>query len=313
MNRSFLPIVASAACLSACASFDGAPKPVITVAQADQMVALYPPDTVIGQLATYQTDGERTTYRNRVVSSYLMAADAKYDEFRRDISKSIKGGNVAFDLATLGLTGVASVWAKAADELAAAATVMAGSRASLNKELYFERTLPILLSLMDSSRLKVRSDILKGLSEPESTYTMQDAFSDIWRYQAAASIDGAIQQAAGAAADEAKQVKLDYSKAVALCEVSAELGKGRKDIMRGIEKEKNQAATATDAAAAAAHRATIQKVAIAAGMTDAKVAADKDATEAQVNSISDYVLTICSPETLATFRGAVIQAGVKLP
>jgi len=299
--------------LAGCTSFSGAPDPVITVAQADRMVALYPPDAVIAQLATYETDDERTTFRNRVVSAYLMASDAKYGQFRRDISKNVKGGNIAFDLATLGLTGLASRWTSAAKDLAASATVLGGARASLNRELYFERTLPTLLSLMDSSRLTVRSDILKGLSEPESLYTMQDAFSDLWRYQSAASIDGAIQQAAAAAAEEAKQAKLDYSKAVALCEVSDELGKGRKDIMRAVEKEARAAATEPDAAKAAEHRAVVQKVAVATGMADAEVAANEQATNSQLRAISDYLLTVCSPETLATFRSAVTQAGAQLP
>jgi hypothetical protein len=299
--------------VTGCTSFSGVPQPVITVAQADRMIGLYPPDSVISQIATYETDGERTTYRNRVVSAYLMAADAKYDQFRGDLSRNVKGGNVAFDLATLGLTGVASRWTSMAKDLAAGATIAGGARASLSRELYFEKTLPTLLSLMDSRRLTVRSDILKGLSEPESIYTMQDAFSDIWRYQSAASIDGAIQQAAAAAAEEAKAAKLDYSKAVALCEVSDEVGKGRKDIMRVVEKEARAAAAATDPAKIKEHRTVVQKVAIAAGVANAADAANVEATNAHLRAISDYLLTICSAETLAAFQSAAKQAGAKLP
>ncbi len=90
------------------------------------------------------TPDERTIERNRVVASYLMAADAKYDQFRGDLSRNVKGGNVAFDLATLGLTGLAlAPGRRLREDLAAGATVIGGARASLNRELYFEKTLPL--------------------------------------------------------------------------------------------------------------------------------------------------------------------------
>ena len=207
MARHLCAFLAPALFLSACTSFSGAPDPVISTVQAQKMIAGYSPEAVILALASLTSDAERTTYRNRVVASYLMASDAKYEQFRRDISKNVKGGNVAFDLATLGMTGLASQWAKAADELAAGATALAGGRATVNRELYFEKTLPTLMSLMESRRLTVRSDILKGLSQPESIYTMQDAFSDLWRYQSSATIDGAIQRAAAAAAERGRAAR----------------------------------------------------------------------------------------------------------
>lgn len=312
MVRNAYPFLVACLALAGCTSFSGAPQPVISVQQARAMIDLYPPDKVVQNIEAMTVPADRTSYRNRVVASYLMATDAYYDQFRRDLAKNVKGGNIGFDLATLGLTGLASQWKNAAGELATIATVTGGTRATLNKELYFEKTLPTLLSLMESRRLTVRSEILKGLSQPESAYTIQDAFSDLWRYQSAASIDGAIQQAAAAAADEAKDAKLDYSKAVELCTVDDEIDAGRRKIIDALQAEANAAAAATDAQVARGHRQRIQLAMAAAGKPEAAVPTDVTTTDAQLDAIADYVLTICSSQGVTDFTGKVRNAGVKI-
>jgi hypothetical protein len=301
-------IAAAALLLPGCTSFSGTPAPVITVAQAQALVADKLPDRVIANMATMSPD-QRTIERNRVVASYLMAADAKYDQFRGDLAGNVKGGNVAFDVLTLGLTGLASRWTSAAKDLAAGATVVGGTRASLNRELYFEQTLPTLLSLMDSKRLSVRTDILNGLAKPESEYTIEEAYSDIWRYQSAASIDGAIQQAAAGAAVDAQQAEYDYSKAVKLCRVPADVGGSRRSIMLAIDSLKRQASTA-DGQTAEANRTKIRDVAAAAGIADAALATDVPSTQAQVSQIGAYLRGLCSAEDVEAFKAKVQQAGV---
>ncbi len=162
---------------------------------------------------------------------------------------------------------------------------------------------------MDSSRLTVRADILKGLAQPETQYTIEDAFSDIWRYQAAASIDGAIQQAAAGAAQRADEAAIDYSKAVNFCTVPKVVATERQTIMYALENLVTRAELAPVADAQAA-RALIQKAAIAAGIKDAALAPDAAATQSQLLGISDYLLSLCSAEPVATFKQRLIMAGV---
>lgn len=311
MRRLFLVLCATA--LGGCASFSGAPRPVISTAQAQLLIANFNPDSVVAHMAGLG-EGERTSYRNRVVASYLMAADARYEEFRRSLSKSIKGGNLAFDAAGLGLTGLASAWRKAATDLAAGATALAGGRSSISRELYFEKTLPTLLSLMESERLSVRADILKGMAQSENDYSMHEAFADLWRYQAAASIDGAIQQAAEDAAEKAAektaQAKIDFGKAVKLCRPPADLAERRQKLQFALEAQADAALAANAADGAVAARTRIQKAAAAAGFTDAALTTDSDSTDAQLGQIADYLLTVCSAETLNAFEAKIKEAGV---
>lgn len=308
MLRGPFAAVALAILLAGCTSFSGSPQPVITIAQAQTLISGNLPNEVITRMAPMTPD-QRTIERNRVIASYMMAADSKYDQFRRDISQNVKGGNVAFDLATLGLTGLASQWKRAADELAAGANVVAGGRATINRELYFEKTLPTLLSLMDSSRLTVRADILRGLAQPETVYTIQDAYSDIWRYQAAASIDGAIQQAAAAASEKAQEAEIDYSKAVSYCTVPQAVATERQTIMWRLEDIAAEAETAAPDRAQAA-RQQIQQAALAAGVQGAVLSTDAATTNTQLKSIADYLLGLCAAEPVAAFKTRLTQAGV---
>jgi len=293
--------------LSACASFDGQPEPVISPLKATALIEGQDPSTVIAHMSHLGAD-ERTLYRNRVVAGHLLAMDARYYQFRRDLSRNVKGGNIGFELATIGTTGVASLWAKGADELAAVATALAGGRATVNRELYFEKTLPALLSLMDSKMLTVRSDILKGLSQSEDRYTIEEAFTDLWRYQSAASIDGAIQQAAAAAAEEAKAANIDYSKAVTFCRATNELADRRRAIQIAVEE--HEIAAESDPAKAVDSRKKIQAAAIAAGMSGAAPAANAEEAQIQITYVAEHLLTICSDATLASFSASLQQAGV---
>jgi hypothetical protein len=307
MKKRFCALAVLSVCLSACASFSGAPDPVITVADAQSAITGNKPGEVIQRMKDMTAD-QRTLERNRIVASYLLAADAKYGQFRRRLSWDVKGGNVLFDVATLGLTGLASSWKSAADDLAAAATVVGGTRASLNRELYFEKTLPTLLSLMDSSRLAVRADILKGLAQPETAYTIQDAFSDLWLYEEAATIDGAIQQAAAAAARKADEVAIDYSKAVKFCTVSDAVANERLMAMTALEDLVDESKHAP--AELAENRKILQQAAIAAGVSNAPLAANDADTSTQLDQISDYLLSLCNAEPVAAFKAKLTEKGV---
>ena len=281
--------------LSGCASFDGMPEPVIQSKTAINAIEKnYQLDAVITAMASLE-EGPRTNYRNRVVSAYLLALDARYFDFRRDLSRNIKGGNIGFDLALLGLTGSAAIWDSAAAELSAVATAIAGGKASLNRELYFERTLPALIALMEAQRLDVRSDILRGLTEIESEYTIEEAFGDLARYQAAASLDGAIQKASEVAAGEGSRAKYDYSKAVELCSPDPDVAEARRTLLR----ELNAGRQTSDG------RLRYAKAAVAAGMVDARPTEDDEVAFLQSQKIGDFMRNICTMDGVEKYKNAI--------
>jgi hypothetical protein len=300
--------------VSGCSTFDGRATPVLTVAQADLLVASYRPDYAIqtlGGIAASDVAG-RNTYRSRVVAAYLTAIDAHYDQFLRGLSRSGKGAHIGFDGLLLGLTGAGAIFDKAAGDLAAGATAVAGLRSSFDRELFADKALPILISLMDSRRLGVRADILRGLSRPEAAYTLEEAFSDLARYEAAGTIDGALADAATLAGARAEETQYDFSKAKDLCVVDTATDGERRRLMISLEQFERDAQNATDANVAATSRAEIQKAAQALGI-DARVApVDKVASFALLAKLRDQIEAQCNSAGVIALRGKITNAGVTL-
>jgi hypothetical protein len=278
-----------------CATFDGMPQPVFPAdATVARITAAYPLDTVVQSMAGQDGDA-RKIYRNRVAAAYLMAIDARYFAFRRGLSRNMKGGSLGFDLVLLGLTGSAAIWEQAADELAAAATGIAGARASVNRELYFERALPALISLMEAQRLDIRTAILRGLRESEDEYTVQELFADLARYEGAASIDGAIQKASEIAGQQSAQAQINFSRAIELCEAPDEVADARRIYFQQLETGRS-----TDAG-----RQRYARAAVIAGVSGAQPSEDETVHLQQQQAVADYLRGICTQQTLDLFKQQV--------
>ena len=301
--------------LSACATFDGRPASVISVQQASQMVSDYRPDVAIRNLGNIPASdvAGRNTYRNRVVAAYFTAIDANYNHFLRSLSRSGRGAHVGFDSILLGLTGAGAIFDGAASELAAAATSVGGVRSSFDRELFADRALPIIISLMDSRRLAVRADILRGLSMPEGTYTLEEAFSDLTRYESAGTIDGALSDAAVQAGNRAEETQYDYSRARDLCVVDTSTHEKRRALMVALEQFERNAGSTTDATVATQNRQSIQKAAQALGIEAPAAPADRAESFRLLGLVRDQVEAQCDGAGVDALRARIMDAGVTLP
>lgn len=281
--------------ISSCAALDGMPEPVFNSDSVVETVSSnYGFATAIGHMAeisasNYTGNENPRTYRDQVAAAYLMAIDTRYLEFRQHLSQSLKGGNIGFDLAILGLTGVGAMWGRVASDFSAAATGFAGARASVNRELYFERTLPALVSLMEAGRLEVRSRITAGLNQPVNEYTIQELFADLHSYEVAASLDTAIQRASELAASASSDARYDFSQAVELCEISDALGANMRNFAISLD------VTSEDGRARLARAATV------AGMNGAAASTDSEVQDGQRETVENYLDNICTQDALTDF------------
>jgi hypothetical protein len=301
--------------LCGCATFDGRPRQVMSVKTTQAILASYSPDEAIRTLGTIPaTDAAgRNTYRNRVIAAYLAAIDARYAQFLRGLSRSGKGMHVGFDGALLALTGAGAIFDKAASDLAAGATAVAGLRSSFDRELFADKALPILVSLMDSRRLAVRADITRSLSKPESAYTLEEAFSDLMRYESAGTIDGALSDAATSAGEQAKEAQYDFSKAKDLCVVDDATDAKRRALMTALESFEVAAEKAASAQEATQNRQSIQKAAQALGIAAPNTPTDKKTAFALLALIRDQIEAQCASAGVDGLRGKITNEGVKLP
>ena len=216
-----LPVLASTA---GCASFNGQATPVLSPATVGAVAAAYPPQTALATFYGKPVD-QRKAYRDEVIGAYLAAADLQFLTFRQDLSRQTKGTNVGFDLAILALTGTASLTGKTvANGLSAGAAGLTGSRAAIAKELWFDKTLPALLTAMEARRTVVRTTIMTRMREPAESYSLAEALNDLMAYQAAASLDAAIETVTTAAGEKASAADALYQQQVAFYSAPPETG-----------------------------------------------------------------------------------------
>lgn len=180
-----------AALLGGCASFSGAPTvdPATTLATADPLYASY----VTRFYAT--TDmAQRVAVRNEFIEQRSGVIDRAYAGFKESIYTQRVGSAVGVDIATLVLNaaGAALPDAGVKTGTSALSATLIGSKTSIDKNVYFDRTLPALLAQMDGQRSVVRERILAGMASDATLYPLMQAASDLDAYLQAGSVTGAI-------------------------------------------------------------------------------------------------------------------------
>ncbi|RDS75859.1 hypothetical protein DL238_14340 [Alteriqipengyuania lutimaris] len=210
----FLTLVGSFAFGSTgCVSLRGAPKSVISTSDAIDVVKLYRIPNVVSEYRQLSAPAQRV-YRNEILSAYFQAIDARYYEFRTGIAGEQRELVLGFDIAQLGLAGLATIAAKSAEELAAVSAVYAGTSASIDKNLYFDQTTVALIAGMDAQRLKVRTGIVQKMSLPSADYPLTAALADLVEYQNAGTLDQAIALVTDEAVKQRVEQKERFDRAV---------------------------------------------------------------------------------------------------
>lgn len=194
--------------LAGCASFDGAPPRPEQGAALDKVDAAYH-----AALKEYYdkaaNPAEQALVRNRFIEMRTGLIDHHYASFRSSLYAQRVGSAVGVDLATLGLNiaGVLTPGEHAKTAMNALSGGLIGGKASIDKNVYFDRTLPALLSQMEAQRNTVRLRLLTGMAEPTARYPLLQAAADLAEYYAAGTLAGAVagitQQAAAVEASSA--------------------------------------------------------------------------------------------------------------
>jgi hypothetical protein len=159
-----------------------------------------------------QDPTKRRTLRDVIVLSRVHAYDIEFDSFEKSLFTSGSGLSTGSDLTVLVLNGlgatIGGVTTKAA--LSAASAGIIGAQASINKDLFFQKTIPALLAQIEANRAKVELTIFAGLTQEDGKYPLLRADLDLEALKKAGGIPRAItditQQAANAT--DAAQAKI---------------------------------------------------------------------------------------------------------
>ncbi|HEY0414480.1 MAG TPA: hypothetical protein VGD66_15200 [Allosphingosinicella sp.] len=139
----------------------------------------------------------RGAYRNNVVMLCIKAINRRYDEFKAMLHQESTGSNLFTDIASLAATTGASISSgSAAKRLSAAGAFLIGTGSAINKDVFYQQTLPAIEAAMDTRR----DHILKNIIDAENgdpngtTYSLTSAGIDLDALQGAGNIYGGISE-----------------------------------------------------------------------------------------------------------------------
>ena len=189
--------VAAAVCammLFGCATIQngGAPAP-LSISGADLVVA----DkhlAATGDLAKVLDITLTTADRNRFINARLLSLDINYYSFVGSLSVERQNSDAAVQVAqiALGVAGVSTAAARTKTNLAAATAALTGVKAIVDKEYYFNKSVPALLAMMNAQRSAVLQKIKTSMNESVEQYDARAVMDDLSAYQRAGTLIGAI-------------------------------------------------------------------------------------------------------------------------
>lgn len=220
--RVLVALICFPSLLGACATIEGAPRRVIDDQRSMALVDAHPMDKAVQRFHAIDNADRlgmsQQQYRDMVVAIYINAIDARYHDFRSRVSGERRELDSGIDIAVLTLTNAITAAATHhARDLAAIASTFGGAGSALNRDLFFDRALPALLSAMDTGRLRVLARIQQNLALPPLQYPLATAFADLNAYEMAGSLDRALEEVSAQVAQARQEAQVAYDNAVHVC------------------------------------------------------------------------------------------------
>ena len=185
-----LGLAVSVLLVQGCSSFQGAPNwDPAAVKSSD---ALF--DEYVDKFFRLNLPDERVSVRNEYMTKRIAQIDRGYIDYKQQLYSQRVGSAVGIDVATMTLAGAAAAVSDVGTKTGAAAiaALLTGTKTSIDKNVYFDRTLPALLSQMDALRAEARAHLNAGALLPADRYSLSQADADLSDYRQAGTVPRAI-------------------------------------------------------------------------------------------------------------------------
>ncbi len=142
------------------------------------------------------TPAELKALRNRTVLGEMQVYEIYFTRFQARLWGDTNIVSVGGDLSILILNGLAATTGGAATKsaLAAASAGIVGAQGAINRDIYYQRTLPAILAQMSANRDIIKAGILDALNtRDDSSYPLAAAEMDLQVLQRASGIADAVQ------------------------------------------------------------------------------------------------------------------------
>ncbi len=204
--------------LAGCESFRGAPTEVVSA--SDEVDTLRPYFSG-SQLDAYyglpfNDELARKQLRNTIVSTRMLAIDRSYSDYVIDLSKSVRGGDFATSLASIALTGTATLLKVdlVKNILTSVDTGLKGATQAFSKDILLEKTLTVLTQQMDAERTRVATTIWSSLGKSTDEFPLALALSKVDEYYRAGTLNVALATAEADASRKADSANEEFDREV---------------------------------------------------------------------------------------------------
>ena len=139
---------------------------------------------------------QKVAARNRFVMGRIVQIDLRYIDFIRTMTNDRQQLDAATDLATftINVAGTLVGGVRSGKNLAAAAAVIGGTRETVVKDFYYEKSMDALVGTMNAQRKEVLVSILAGLKAGSiEQYPFDLALTQLHEYYMAGPLNGALR------------------------------------------------------------------------------------------------------------------------
>jgi len=182
-----------------------------------RLEASFQEDVIIdGYYRSGTTAEQRQALRDKLIDGRVALMDLNYQQFVASMSFHRQSIDTAGEFAELGANLATTIVGGAAAKtaLGAVSAGISGAKLSVDKNFFYEKTIPVLVSAMEAQRKTVLVDLLTGRAKDDHEYSLAQAISDLNRYYFAGTFLGglqSIQADAGAKQKDAEQWVVAYA------------------------------------------------------------------------------------------------------
>jgi|GEM_PF-2258956 len=194
--------------LAGCNSFRGYPEtPENTQGELKTLATKYYPTGSDILVPPTSPPIDATAWRNEVVNGRLRIIDIEFQTFEVGLSQEGVGLNSGSDIAViaLGATGALTGTAATKALLAGISAGVTGTKGVIDKDVFYSKTMPALLTQMEAGRKAELVIIRNSLKKSIDDYPLGQALIDVDDYYKAGSIPGAIQGIISTSGSQAEQ------------------------------------------------------------------------------------------------------------
>jgi len=192
MMKKVLVLLLCGLSLTGCSSFKGG-MPTVPFNTKEDLGYIKEQMSSSASVKTFY-DSPSVQTRNKFVASRLFMTNLEYLKFIKGMSANETQINSASDILVLSLdiASVAFTPVGTKTLLSSISAITGGSRLSINKNAYPEKTMSALIAAMNAERKEVLKRIIRGTKQDLNNYTFEQALSDLNDYYLAGTFYGAL-------------------------------------------------------------------------------------------------------------------------